>query len=87
MDILKILLEEMEKLVEKKLDMPNLPVETMGGILVWTELANCGKWRLQQNMVTKHCRILDEEDRRVAWGSYEGMIVALNRLVHSQTRI
>lgn len=53
--------------------MPNIPLPTMGGNVFWNELAECNGWRLQKNMVTQHCRILDPSDVRRAWGGDDAM--------------
>lgn len=39
--------------------------KTMGGILWWQEIKAEGKYRVQQNVISKHYRILDEKDRRM----------------------
>ena len=49
--------------------MPNVNFPTMGGKVWWTDLAECNGWRIQQNSITHHCRILDENNIRRAWGS------------------
>lgn len=54
-------------------DMPNINFPTMGGHVWWRDLVSIDGWRIQQNSVTKHCRILDPTDIRRAWGSEEGM--------------
>jgi len=41
---------------------------TMGGKVFWTNLAEQGGWKVQQNDFSSHCRILDPQDNRVAWG-------------------
>ena len=64
----------------KGLSMPNFPLPTMGGHVFWNELANVNGWRLQKNMVTGHCRILDPDDVRRAWGGAEAMLKALTAL-------
>lgn len=58
----------------KKFSMPNIPLPTMGGKVFWNELAERDGWRLQKNMVTGHCRILDPEDVRRAWGGDDAMM-------------
>lgn len=54
-------------------DMPNINFPTMGGIAFWNDLAEYNGWRIQQNTVTKHCRVLDPEDVRRAWGTEAAM--------------
>lgn len=38
---------------------------TMGGRVWWKEIANRNGYRVQQNLVSAHYRILDNEDRRL----------------------
>lgn len=65
---------------ESELEMPNIPMKTMGGHTFWTTLAEFDGYRLQQNQVTHHARILDSDDVRIAWGTLNGMEKALDRL-------
>jgi len=53
--------------------MPNIPFPTFGGPIWWNELAEYKGWRLQQNMITHHCRILDPHNIRRAWGGKDAM--------------
>lgn len=39
--------------------------KTMGGKLWWSEIHKQGKYRVQQNIISKHYRILDDMDRRI----------------------
>lgn len=57
----------------RNVSMPNIPMKTMGGKTFWNELAECKGWRLQKNMITQHCRILDPEGIRRAWGGDDVM--------------
>jgi hypothetical protein len=58
---------------------PNLPMRTLGGMQFWAdELVRCG-WRIQRNVFTGHCRLLDTSNRRQAWGTFEQCEVALRR--------
>lgn len=63
-------------ILNKELSMPNIPLKTMGGHVFWTTLAAANGWRLQQNMVFHQARILDDDDRRIAWGTMNGMTKA-----------
>ena len=56
----------------------------MGGEKFWNTLADYNGWRLQQNMFTKHMRILMPDNIRVAWGTAEEMCKALDKLVEGQ---
>jgi len=60
-------------------NMPNIPTKTMGGEVFWDTLASSNGWRLQKNMFTKHCRIIDPGNVRRAWGSESVMMNALHR--------
>lgn len=50
-------------------EMPNIEFPTMGGLLFWDTLAEVAGYKLQKNKLTGHCRILDSDDTRIAWGS------------------
>lgn len=50
-------------------EMPNIEFPTMGGHVFWDTLATENGYKLQKNKLTGHCRILDPEDTRIAWGS------------------
>lgn len=63
------------------LDMPNLNLKTMGGDVWWRDLVEVEGWRLQQNSFTKHCRILDPNDVRRAWGGEDAMMKLFRKIV------
>lgn len=63
--------------------LPNLKTKTMGGETFWNDLDYAGEYTLQQNMFTGHCRILDGNDYRVAWGSEGEMRVKLKKLTQT----
>lgn len=66
-------------------DCPNKEMQTMGGKKFWDTLQVCPNgWRLQQNKITKLCRILDENDIRKAWGSRYAMEEKLKRLTRKE---
>jgi len=48
-----------------------LAPKTMGGRQFWGDVQFFRGWRIQQNVFTGHCRLLDEKDRRHARGSLE----------------
>ena len=61
-------------------DMPNINFPTMGGIWFWNNIYTVEGWRVQQHTITKHYRVLDDEDIRRAWGlSAEDMISNLKK--------
>ena len=65
---------------QSELSMPNIKMPTMGGEVWWETLATFNGYKLQQNSVTRHARILDKNNNRVAWGTVNGMKMALNRI-------
>ncbi len=51
----------------------NIPTPTLGGIIFWETLETCGDYRLQRNVITGHCRVLNNYNIRVAWGKEGAM--------------
>ncbi|HHT7191476.1 TPA: transcriptional regulator, partial [Bacillus cereus] len=39
-------------------------VKTLGGKMFWNEIAKKGEFRVQQNVISQHFRILDDNDYR-----------------------
>ena len=68
-------------LLNSEVSLPNIPTPTMGGQVFWNTIVEYNGWKLQQNMITHHARILDCNDIRIAWGTYNGMMTALDRMV------
>ena len=66
---------------EKLPSLPNIPFPTMGGAVFWNDLAEFKGWRVQENQITHHCRVLDPDDIRVAWGGYDAMMQSFQRLL------
>ena len=54
--------------------------KTGGGKVFWEILEKRGGYRLQKNMLFGNCRILDEDDVRVAWGEEGPMRAKLREL-------
>ena len=50
---------------------PNIPFKTLGGKQFWADERVCSEWRIQRNTLTGHCRLLDPDDVRRAWGDYD----------------
>lgn len=59
-------------------NMPNVPFPTMDGYVFWNTIASDKGWKLQQNQVTHHVRILDPNNVRHGWGTEEEMRKLLN---------
>ncbi len=53
--------------------LPNVPFPTMGGVIFWNNLCENNGWKLQQNSLTGHCRILDPDNIRRDCGNLSAM--------------
>ena len=79
-------LEECEQLfldqLQKRLPNPNVnvPTVTLGGKQFWGDLFVHAGWRIQENVFTSHCRLLDPRDIRRAWGTREQCHVAFEEI-------
>ncbi len=49
----------------------NLNIPTLGGKYLWADVHLLAGWRIQKNILTGHFRLLDDTDKRRAWGTYE----------------
>ncbi|MEO8496528.1 MAG: alpha/beta hydrolase [Planctomycetota bacterium] len=49
----------------------NVEGPTFGGKQLWTDELIFHEWRIQRNVWTGHYRLLDDEDYRRTWGSFE----------------
>ncbi len=58
----------------------NVVTPTLGGRQFWGDVAAFHGYRIQQNVVTGHYRLLNEKDFRLAWGSEESCRAALTRI-------
>jgi pimeloyl-ACP methyl ester carboxylesterase len=48
-----------------------IPVPTLGGMQFWADELFFHKWRIQRNVVTGHCRLVDENSLRHAFGTFD----------------
>lgn len=55
----------------KKKPQIEIPVKTLGGRQFWGDVRFFHGWKIQQNVLTKHYRLLDPKDTRYASGSLE----------------
>lgn len=53
---------------------------TLGGKQFWADELLFHQWRIQRNVLTGHCRLLDENDLRHAYGTFEACRVALEQI-------
>ena len=58
----------------------NLDAPTLGGNQFWADEAARQGWRIQQNALTDHYRLLDTQNIRRAWGSLDHCRATLDRL-------
>lgn len=58
----------------------NIPTRTLGGTQVWTDFVHFRGWRIQQNAVSKHFRLIDPNNVRHAWGNLEQCENRLNAI-------
>lgn len=49
--------------------LPNIEAPTLGGKYVWRDTFLHAGWRIQENIVTGHFRLLDPDNVRHAWGT------------------
>lgn len=57
-----------------------LAMPTMGGRVFWGDVLHFRGFRIQQNVITKHHRLLDANDRRFASGTYEECVAKLDEI-------
>eukprot|EP00439_Symbiodinium_sp_Y106_P088345 s1_g881.t1 len=57
----------------------NLALPTLGGVQLWTDTEEQMGWRVQCHSLTGHCRLLDENNVRQAWGARSEMRSTLFR--------
>ncbi|WP_152446657.1 helix-turn-helix domain-containing protein [Bacillus sp. THAF10] len=74
-------LEVIETIAHEKIDHPK--DKTMGGKVWWKDVKKAGEFRLQQNVISQHYRILDDLDFR--WYSSFQKEDALQRLTELTT--
>ena len=58
--------------------------KTFGGRQFWGDVHHFRGWRIQQNVFTKHYRLIDPDDVRQAWGTFEECQAALKKTADEQ---
>jgi hypothetical protein len=86
LDIAKIekgleLLIKLPSLTKELPTLPNINFPTMGGEVFWNDLAEVKGWRVQKNNITGHCRILDSENVRRAWGGEKAIMEFFDKIL------
>jgi len=59
----------------------NVPLPTLGGTQFWTDYVHRNGYRIQQNALTGHWRLIDAGNMRRAWGSRPDVEAQLEALV------
>lgn len=57
-----------------------IAIPTMGGRQFWSDVFAQAGWRIQENAITGHFRLLGPEDKRHQWGSYEACFEAFKNI-------
>lgn len=65
----------------------NIPFPTMGGKVFWQKLEEQGEYVLQRNLIDGHCRTLNRDNVRVAWGEEGAMRAELLRLTEKPSAL
>lgn len=85
--VYEMVLKELSKggleLLDQEIALPNIPFPVCPEFFVWDTICEFDGWKLQQNMITHHARIVDNEDMRIAWGTINGMMRAMDRMAES----
>src|SRR5688572_26424302 len=58
----------------------DLTNKTTGGKQFWADRWFFHDWRIQRHALTGHCRLLDGNDRRHAWGTFEACRETLDNI-------
>lgn len=59
---------------------PNIALPTLGGRQVWADRYLHSGWRIQENVLTGHARLLDPRDIRRCWGPYDACRAEFERI-------
>jgi len=59
---------------------PNLALPTLGGKQLWADRYFYAGWRIQENVLTGHSRLLDPDNVRRCWGPFEACRDAFERI-------
>lgn len=58
----------------------NLPMKTLGGRQLWSDVRLFHQYRIQQHVVSEHFRLLDGGDVRLVWGTLDHCLEELDRI-------
>jgi len=57
-----------------------IPMPTLGGMQFWSDELVFHDWRIQRNVATGHCRLLDGKNLRHGWGTFDQCKTILNEI-------
>lgn len=92
-DVLKVLSEDSPRsrvaadLLKNQLPKINIPTKTMGGEVFWENIAEANGYKFQRNTFTHHARVLNSNNVRIAWGSIQEMIEAMDYVADKIAKI
>jgi hypothetical protein len=75
--------EQINDLLQQEIQMPNLPLKVMDAGVMWNTLMQSNGWKLEQNEFTRHCRIIDPNGIKRAWGNQNGMLKAFDEFLNN----
>jgi pimeloyl-ACP methyl ester carboxylesterase len=58
----------------------SVPAPTLGGKQFWADELFFHAWRIQRNVVSGHCRLLDGDNTRHAWGTFDHCLERLSKI-------
>ncbi|MCK4867035.1 MAG: alpha/beta fold hydrolase [Alphaproteobacteria bacterium] len=59
---------------------PNIPFPTLGGKQFWTDRYLYSGWRIQENVITGHSRLLNPDNVRRCWGAFAACRAVFDRI-------
>lgn len=57
----------------------NIKFPTIGGKVFWTDIKVINGWRIQKNVITGHCRLLNPRKIRYQWGSKDSCLNEMSK--------
>lgn len=63
----------------------NVRAKTLGGKVVWEDIRSEKGYRVQKNTLTNHCRILNPDNVRIAYGTEKEMLQIFHDLIYGNT--